>query len=284
MKLSIPLSREARMFPLYHNFEWGFGLSAESTTKASTILPIVFQDNALVDYETIKVHPDNNDFAVVAYPNVMRGSKISHIQVGYMMSLFESDTEINMLKVNTMNIHTNMLNRLDAFDRKTGNDIETIIELQHETTDEQAGALYNGTKLFEGQGVRDLDFTKVPFLTTDGQFEGVNFDKEMYFDARRYYTNQNMLKTVTSPMMAITLTDPLVNAKHAIFSRVEPMHHSICVSAEEYMYCGKLFHVPQVGSLTQYTLAGQTTAIEHVSVKGWVSFWEHNNDFNFARA
>lgn len=284
MKLSLPLSREARTFPLRHNFDWGFGLSADASTKASTIIPMVFQDNALVDYELVKTHPDNADFAVVGYPNVMRGSKISGLQIGYMMTIFPSDTEINMIKVNTMDIHTNMLSRLDAFDRKTGNDIETILELTHETGDEQAGALYNGTKLFEGEGVRDLDFTKVPFLTTDGQFEGVAFDKEMYFDALHYYSNQSMLKLVTEKMYSITLTDPLVNAKHAIFSRVQKLHHPICKSAEEYMYCGKLVHVPQVGSLTQYHLAGQTTAVEHVSCKGWVRFNEHNNDFNFARS
>ncbi len=50
-------------FPLIHNYEFGFGLSADATTKASTIVPYMWHDNALVDYELIKSNPHNADFA-----------------------------------------------------------------------------------------------------------------------------------------------------------------------------------------------------------------------------
>ncbi len=40
-------------YPRIHNYEFGFGLSAESTNQASTMVPYFFQNNALVDYETI---------------------------------------------------------------------------------------------------------------------------------------------------------------------------------------------------------------------------------------
>ncbi len=59
---------------------------------------------------------------------------------------------------------------------------------------------------------------------------------------------------------------------------------SLCKFQHPYTYCGELFHVPQVGSLSQYHLAGETTAIEHLQVKGFVRFYEFNPDFNFARA
>ena len=276
-------TREMFKYPLIHNYEFGFGLSAEAPTRAHTIIPYAMQDNAIVDYETIKTNPDNADFAVKANGNVARGSTIGKIFVDYMMYIFPSDTEISMIKVNTMDIHISMLNRLDAFDRKTGNDIETILELTHETTDEQTYPLWNGTKLFEGQGVYDLP-TEVPGLTTDQQPEGVAFDKEMFYDALHYYTNKEMLRKVTGQMFSWTLTDPLVNAKHAIAHVTKRMSNPICKFANEYMMCGELFSVPQVGSTDQYHLAAQTTAIEHVSVKGRVRFNEFNPDFNFSRA
>ncbi len=272
-------------YPEIHNFEFGFGLSAEDVNKASTIVPFMFQDNALVDYENVKTNPENADFAVVAYPNTMAGSYIPKMNISWVMYLKPDDTEISQLKVDTMQINTAMLNRLDAFDKKTGNDIETILELTHETTDEQAGPLFNGTKLFESGGTYDYDFTKVPFLTTDGQPEGVAFDKEMFFDAMHYYTNKEMLKVVTQNMRNYTIVEPIVPHGRSMVSFSRTINTpSLCKFQNPYTFCGQLFSVPQVGSRSQYHLASETTAIEHLTVKGYVRFYEYNPDFNFARA
>ncbi len=277
--------KQTWQYPIIHEYKFAFGLSAEDATKASTIVPYMFQDNALIDYENIKTNPENADFATVAYPNVLAGSYIPKISVNWMMYLPSADLEITMLKVDTMQIGISMLNRLDAFDKKTGNDIETILELQHETTDEQAGPLYNNTKIFEPVTPQDLDFTKVPFLTTNGQLEGVAFDKDLFFQAMHYYTNKEMLKTVTNRMKSHTIVEPIIPHGRAIqtFSRminVPPM----CKFAQPYDYCGELFSVPQVGSTSQYHTAADTTAVEHVSVVGFVKFFEFNPDLNFARA
>ena len=270
-------------YPRIHNYEFGFGLSAEDATRGSTGVMYAWQDNALVDYETIKTNPDNADFAVVSTGGVCRGSTVGKIFVDYMMYLIPTQTEISMLKVNSMDIHTSMLNRLTAFDRKTGDTIEDILDLTHETTDEQTYFGYNGTKLFESQGTYDLPSDTMG-LTTDTQPEGITFDMEKYYDALHYYSNKEMLRQVTGPMRAITLTEPLVNSKHAIYRGHKRMSKSMCKFANEYMACGEIFHVPQVGSTDQYHYASQTTAVEHVAVKGRVRFNEYNPDFNFSRA
>ncbi len=275
-------------YPRIHNFEFGFGLSAEATTKASTIVNYLMQNNAIVDYETIKTNPENSDFAVVSYPDVCAGSYIPKIHVGYQMYIPPSDTEIVHLRVDTMGIHTSMLNRLDAFDKKTGNDVETILELEHETTDEKCYPIFNGTKIFESGGTYDMaplsGYASIG-LTTDGQPEGVAFDKEMFFDAMHYYTNKEMLKQVTDRMRSHIVSEPLVSHGRSIVSKSVTMNTPpLCKFANPYDYCGELFSVPQVGSRTQYHLAGETTAIEHLQVKGFVRFYEYNPDFNFARA
>ncbi len=271
-------------YPEIHNFEFGFGLSAEDANKASTIVPYIFQDNALVDYELVKTNPENADFAVKAYPNTMAGSYVPKINVSWAMFLKPDDTEISQLKVDTMMIHTAMLNRLDAFDKKTGNDIETILELTHETTDEQCYPLWNGTKLFESGGTYDYH-ANVPGLTTNQQPEGVAFDKEMFFDAMHYYTNKEMLKTVTDNMRNHTIVEPIVPHGRSIVSFQRTMNTpSLCKFQHPYTQCSQLFSVPQVGSRSQYHLASETTAIEHLTIKGFVRFYEYNPDFNFARA
>ncbi len=276
--------RQTWVYPRIHNFNFGFGLSAENTAKESTIVPYVMQDNALIDYETIKTNPENADFATVAYPNCCAGSYVPKINVGWRMFIPTADTEIISIVANTMKMGCAFLNRLDAFDKKTGDDIETILELQHETTDEQAYPLWNGTKLFEGAGTYDYD-ALVPGLTTDQQPEGVAFDKELFFDAMHYYTNKQMLRSVSSKMRSYLISEPIVpHGKSVItFSRTYSIPPA-CKFMNPYTFHGELFHLPQVGSLSQLQLASSTTAIEHLTVKGFVRFFEYNPDFNFARA
>ncbi len=177
-----------------------------------------------------------------------------------------------------------MLNRLDAFDKQTTEDIETMIELTHETTDEQCYPLWNNTKLFEGAGTYDYD-ALVPGLTTNQQPEGVAFDKEKFFDAQHYYTNKEMLRTVTDRMKTHMVSEPIVPHGRSVirFSRTINTP-SLCKFQHPYTFCGQLFHIPQVGSRDQLHLAGETTAIEHLTVKGFVRFNEFNPDFNFSRA
>ncbi len=276
--------RQTWIYPRIHNFNFGFGLSAENSAKAHTIVPYLMQDNALIDYETIKTNPENADFATVAYPNCCAGSYVPKITVGWSAFIPTADFEIISLLFNTLKMGCAMLNRLDAFDKKTGNDIETILELQHETTDEQAYPLWNGTKLFEGAGTYDYD-PLVPALTTDQQPEGVDFDKELFFDAMHYYTNKQMLRSVTQNMKTHLVSEPIVPHGKSIirFSRTYSIP-SACKFMNPYTFHGELFSVPQVGDRTQLQLAGETTPIEHLTVKGFVRFFEYNPDFNFARA
>ncbi len=274
-------------YPLIHNYEFGFGLSAEATTKASTMVPYLYQNNALVDYETIKTNPQNADFAVVAYGDTLAGSYVPNINVQWVMFIPPSDTEITHLRVDTLPVHTSMLNRLDAFDKKTNNDIETILELNHDTGDEITKVLFNGTKLFESGGTFDYapagGFADIG-LGTDGQPEGIAFDKEMFFDAQHYYTNKEMLRTVAGRMRGYTLSEPIVPHGKSIVTGGMRNVPSLCKFQHPYTFCGEIFSVPQVGSRSQYHLAGETTAIEHCQVKGFVRFNEYNPDFNFARA
>ncbi len=275
------------VFPRVHNFDFGFGLSAEATTKESTIMPYMYQNNAIVDYETIKTNPQNADFAVVPYGDVCAGSYVPNISVVWTAVIPPSDTEIVQLRFDTMDIGISMLNRLDAFDKKTGDDIETILELQHATDDEIAYPLFNGTKLFESGGTFDIaplgGFADLG-LTTDGQPEGVAFDKELFFDAMHYYTNKEMLKLVTDRMRTHIVSEPLVPHGKSMVMGFKQSVPSLCKFMQPYSFCGQLFSVPQVGSRTQYHLAGETTAIEHLMVKGHVRFFEFNPDFNFSRA
>ncbi len=77
--------RQTWKYPLVHDFTFGFGLQADDTvaTKNSTIVPYLMQDNAIVDYETIKTNPENADFAAVAKPNTAAGSYVPKVMVSW---------------------------------------------------------------------------------------------------------------------------------------------------------------------------------------------------------
>ncbi len=270
-------------YPLPHDFIFGFGLGMESATRASTIVPYLMQDNAIIDYETIKVNPENDDFAVVAKPNVAAGSFVPRVMTTWQAFCFQS--EVELLKFKYLPINISMLNRLDAFDKKTGNDIETILELTHETTDEQCYPLWNTTKVFEGHGVNDLP-AEVPGLTANQQPEGVAFDMELYFDALHYYTNKEMLRSVTGRMMNFNLgafSDP-IPMRDKVKSFFSNAQKPVTKSANPYTFCGGLFHLPQVGTNEQYELAAGVTDIEHLTIVGRCRFNEFNPDFNRSRA
>ncbi len=274
-------------YPRVHNFDFGFGLSADSVTKASTIQPWIMMNDTIEDYELIKTNPENDDFAVVNYPDIAAGSIVPRVMVDYSMYIPSSDTQLVHLMCNTMRIHTAMLNRLDAFDKKTGFDVETILELEHETGDTTCYPIYNGTKLFEAGGTFDTTY-KDGFadvgLTTDLQPEGIAFDKEQFFDAMHYYTNKPMLNLITDRMKSYVISEPLVSGRSVIHVHYNYSTPSLCKFANPYCFCGELFHVPQSGSIDQYHIASETSAIEHLRVKGRIRFKEFNTDFNFARA
>ncbi len=275
-------------YPLEHNFNFGFGLSAENSLKASTIVTWMMQNNSIVDYETIKTNPENADYVIAGYPDVCAGSVIPRIMVDYKMFIPTADTEIIALLMNTMKINTSFSNRLDATDKKSTNDVKTLIEMEMATDDETAYPIFNGTKLFEGAGAIDTTFKDGYAdvgLGTDLQPEGVAFDKELFFDAKQFYTNKEMLNLVTQKMKTYMIVEPLVpHGKAVVHVHYNMPTPSLCKFANPYMFCGELFHLPQVGNIDQLHLAGETTAIEHVTVKGRIRFKEYNSDYNFARA
>ncbi len=277
-------------FPRIHNFDFGFGLSMENAVKCNTIVPYMYQNNAIVDYEEIKTNPQNADFGVVAYGDVCAGSYIPNISVVWTAYIPFADTQVMMMRFDTMEIGISMLNRLIAFDKKNPTDtIETILELQHATDDEITFPLFDTNKLFEEVGAT-YDYTPLGGfadigLTTDGQPENVVFNKELFFDAMHYYTNKEMLKAVTDRMRTHIVSEPGIPHGRAIINGGKNIRvPSMCKFAQPYDFCGELFSVPQVASRTQFHLAAETGATEHLRVKGHVRFYEFNPDFNFARA
>ncbi len=278
--------RRTWLYPRVHDHYFGFGLDMDDTaaTKNSTMVPLAWMDNALIDYETIKTNPENADFLSVDNGACALGSYVPKVTVQWLG--WSPSAEVDVMRFMTLDIHTAMLNRLDAFDKLTGNDIETILELTHETTDEQAHPLFNTVKLYEGHRVVDYNAV-VEGLTGTQQPEGVAFALDGYFNALHYYSNKEMLRTVTDRMKTFYVNGDLTKAipfKNKVVRQISHHMPSICKYMQPYTLFAKLFTVPQTSSAYQMNNAADTSAIEHLTISGHVRFNEYNPDFNFSRA
>ncbi len=273
-------------YPRIHRVSFGFGLDMDDTaaTKNSTMAVYMMQDNALIDYEDIKTNPENADFSIVGNVQVAAGSYVPKLMVTW--RAWSPSAEVDVCHMMTQKIGISMLNRLDAFDKKTGNDIETILELTHETTDEQTYPLWNTVKLYEGHQILDMP-GDIPGLTANQQPEGIALDKDMFFDAMAYYTNKQMLGKVTDRYRHWYINGDLAKDRKTtekIVASTSTRVPSLCKYANPYMFCGEIFTLPQAGSREQYAKTGDVTAVEHITVNGIIRFAEYNPDFNFSRA
>ncbi len=162
-------------YPLVHTDELHFKLSADATqnTKGGTIVPILMQDEGRGSPATISTHPENSAFAVYAGPNCFPDSRVNKIFAKFNISLTKhcwNVDKIEELVVFMLPIYTSFLENLTANDELSGNNIEELLELQHETTDRQVFPIYNGVKLTGDTLALGAD---VPGLTTNQNIEGV---------------------------------------------------------------------------------------------------------------
>ncbi len=272
-RLNPPKGYLGNEYPLWHDLEYQFKLNAEDETKNSTMIPIMHNDILAQVLKTTYVNPKNSAFEVVAQPNCSPESILPSLQLSMRCSLTKGAIEtdaVRSLSLNYMFINGAFLNRLDAVDAKTGNDIETILELTHETDEEQVIPLWSGVDLTSGSLVP----TGVEGLTTDQVIESVAFDKEMFFDAMKYYDNHSMLRTMARSMKTVTIKRDYPYSMHGT-KPVAP----ICRFMNPYSFGFLLVHLPQVGDIDQYGLADVTTNIPHVDVKIKIRYPEWNKGF-----
>lgn len=271
MPLHPPKGYLGQEFPLYHDFEYHFALSAEGTTKDSTIIPIITQDTLAQTLATTYVNPKNTNFEVSASPNCSPESIIPYMSISFRASLTKGAIETDLvrsLSFNYMMLTTAFLSRLDAVDSKTGFDVESILELTHETDEEQVFPIWSTVDV----GVGNVAANQEGLPGTP--LESVAFDKEGFFDALHYYDNRSMLRQVAPSMRTVT-----VKRDFPYVTSGTRNNKPICKFMNPYAFCGILFHVPQTGSVDQYGLIADTTAINHVQFTAKIRYPEWNKGF-----
>lgn len=269
--------QRVKRYPNVHVQELKFQLSANVSGKQGTIIPIINQDEGLGDPNSKYTNPASSSFAETNMPNCYPDSRVNFARANLEFSLdkacYETD-KIEVVKALVVPIYTSFLENLTAKDEKSTDEVEDILELQHETDDRQTYPLWNGTKL-SGTSL-DTGTGTGQGLTTNGNIEGVEFDVDKLYDALQYYTNSGKVRKSIGKIRWINISR---RRNFRMSFRIKSKTKAI----NPYTFFGVLVWIPDENEVNQLFVTGDTTAINHVIVKCATRFNEWNENFNAMR-
>ncbi len=267
--------------PLPHNFNYKLQLGVDDTTTYNaTYMPLILNDEGLVNADTVIANPRHGSFAEAANPYNYHDSIIPRMTVALRAGLTKGAIEtdkVRQLKFSWMPVYLSFLNRYEAEDSKTAVQIEDILELEHETVGKSGYPLWSGTDMnYAGNvGVHANATTALMGLTTNAVMENIVFDKELFFDAMQYYTNAPMLKTVIGKMKTVTVTR---DRDYRYYSN--NFTHPMVKRINDYTFCGILLHASKAGSADQLPIGGDVTNIGHINIQAHIRYDEWNSEFD----
>ncbi len=267
-----------KTYPRPHTFQNSYGHGLETgVANQTTIYPIIMHDEGLGAPSAYEANPENANFLEAGEPNCFPESVIKTILVQMEVSMTKAALEtdkLHAIKFAFMPIFTNFEDQA-AIDELSTLDIGEILELQQESTDNQAFPLYNNVNMpFAGAAANSLLAANIPGLTTTQDIEGVTFQHDKYYDALQYFTNGAKLKSVQGGLKWITLTRnrPFARFNFRIRPKVKFMNKNT--------FFGILTHCPSSDKNNQIPLIGDTTNVTHVKVMFRARYNEWNQQFN----
>lgn len=255
---------------------WSFSLEGED----ATMHPVVHYDEGLGITNAYEANPEHANFTQSAgsscYPESTVDNIFAKLEVSLTKGALETD-KLHVVKFAVLRNYTQFEDQA-AVDELTSATIATILELQQESTDRQAFALYTGTKMPEKYTNSSLLAAEEEGLTTNQKIESVNFDPYAYYDSIHYYTIAGKMKACQGGLKWYTLTKnkPFVNIPIHIHNKVKSM--------KQYAQESVMIYVPNSGSYYQIPIATDTTAINHVDCIFSYRYNEWNRNYNMERS
>jgi len=216
-----------------------------------------------------------------------QGSIVPRLNLSMIANMSKAGRETDKLKnliFNWMPIYIAFLDDLEAEDSLTSTQIEDILELQHDVTNEDTYPLFSGTDLVVGDALdmSNVNDSNEAFgdygLTTALTYESVAFDKLAFWANMRYKTNKGKLAKVCGQMRTVMIghdTPYRYTSNNFTYPTVKRMN--------PYTFCGILIHLPYAGDGDQVFNANDVTSISHLSIQMQWNFSEWNQNFDQTR-
>jgi len=276
------IMEKQKSYPRPHSdrYGWSHTLEAATLDYDSTIVPFVHYDEALGAPDGYQANPEHGSFAAYGGTNCYPDSRIENVEISIRIWLSKSclvTDAIDTVRLAYMPI-TTTFEDLDALDEKSSQTIGTLIEMQDEATDNQAGPLYNTVDMLETFTDHHNMAVQNPFLTATPSLEAVAWNSQNYYNALQYFATAAKLATCTRGLKWITLTKrhPYVKLKFHV-----PKKNKRMVKKS---FWGCLVHVPFVDTDEQMAQIGDTTAeLKHVNCQLDMRYYEWNPEFDMGR-
>ncbi len=266
-------------YPLFHHIEFEFGLRTYSVVgNSSTMLPLFYHDNEVIaSPSTTAVNPKHASFSETSELGVLSGCIVPKVNFNFSATLTKGAIETDKIRTIHMKwypIYIAFLENLDAFDELTGTDIESILDLTHDTTDEVTIPNWNGTDTDSSWTMP----TSVQGLTTTQESECITraqAQRNVLYQAMKYYSNGGKLRKSIGKIHHVTINRDRpyrFNSNNFTAPKVK--------SGNPYMFCGILYELDETDQHNSILKTAEVTNIEHVRVNGSIDFQEWSHMFN----
>lgn len=278
-----PKGYKAMEYPLPHNFLYLIDGGMDATTTSNLILTLLRTSKTASAPETVEVNPANASFAEDTGPLVHLNSIVPRIKISMDFWLSKGARETDKLKSLSFfwfPIYIAFLDSLEAEDPKTNVQVEDILELTHNTDNEDVHPLHNGTDtgIAYNHPLSNVNATEVfgdYGLTTDAKVEFVTLDHELMKDAKQYYGNAGMLNKVMGRGHRVTL-----KADHPYRYFSHNYTYPSVKRGNPYTFCGIAICLPVNNTKGQINFNTEMTAIKHLHGSVAVEFDEWNSLFD----
>ncbi len=270
---------KTKWYPNPHSMEHSWFHGLESTAAHTTIYPLLHYDEGRGNPAALETHPENAAFVVDSSTSCFPESRIDSIFCEIVFDMTKASLVTDLLpaiKVGFMPIFTSFDDAL-VVDELSSIEIQDVLEITRETTDNQTFPLYNDTKMAEKFSNSALLHATMPGLTTTQVLEGITFDLDQYYDSLQFLTISEKMKKVSGGMKWLTLTKAHPFAKVKI--RIRPKNKRM----NKFNFLGVLITTPLSGTHRQYAVATDTTNLTHLGVSVRTRYNEWNQNFEFSK-
>jgi len=279
MALRVKQFTKVEMYAQPHQLATQFAFELDDETLNTTIVPIAFYDEGMGAPTSLETHPENANFAVIAHQaNCFINSRINLTMSNLRFNITSKflDENLPAVRCSFMPIHMAFIDDYTAIDELSALEVQDVLEMQTESTDNQGGPLYvAATDLAVPTAGASTLATTTPFLDTTTSLEAVAFSQTNFYDMLHFMTNSGKLKVAQSGLKWFTLSAqrPTASFDIQINPKVKRMN--------KFTYFGVMIHIPVSGSREQYVAAGDiTAATQYVNCTVRSRYSEWNQDFN----
>jgi len=281
-----PRGFEAEMYPLYHKIQYSTQLSMVDEIANSTYLTLIRHYKAANNPDLIEVNPHNPNYneetgSIVNNMSLIKNFKL-HLKFN-MTENVDSVDKLRLIKFMWRPVFFTFPEKLDATDDDTGATVISILALLKDATQEDITPLFDNNKL-SVVGTSDMpqpmsttNLTEtfgIMNMDTGLNMENVDWDENLFQNAKRRYTNKGALKACVGRARYATLTTnkPFINytidgAPRAL-TRIMP-----------YSFMAILVHVPilnEFGAVFGATTI--TSGVGHLGLQALCTYEEWHQD------